>query len=103
MAIPEAADLQALAATNQAQADNIVAAGTADKRPGCRKEIVENLLEVFEEALEFTGRKMKVINTGYEGEFNIATSAMDKLAELKNRHNNLQAQLVIMGPGQESW
>ncbi|CAJ1461851.1 unnamed protein product [Effrenium voratum] len=56
MAIPKAADLQALAATNQAQADNIVAAGTADKRPGCRKDIVENLLEVFEEALEFTGR-----------------------------------------------
>eukprot|EP00434_Breviolum_minutum_P013722 symbB.v1.2.012099.t1/scaffold821.1/size257772/9 len=103
--LPEGAsteDLGELAATNQAQAASIEAAGTIspEKRPGCRKEIVDALLEVFHEAVEVTGKHLAPLLTGYAGEANIASSAGARLQELKHRQANLQAQLVIMGPCQ---
>lgn len=98
-----AEDLGELTANNQAQAASIAAAGVrgeAEKRPGCRKEIGDSLLEVFEEAVEVTGKHLEPLLTGYTGEANIASSARARLQELKYRQANLQAQLVVMGPCQ---
>ena len=100
--LPEGAsveDLRELAASNQEQAAAI-ATTAGETRPGCRKEIVDTLLEVFEEAVEVTRRQLAPLLTGYEGEATIASSAEARLQELRWRQANLQAQLVIMGPCQ---
>eukprot|EP00435_Cladocopium_sp_Y103_P034792 s1471_g9.t1 len=107
-----AQDLGELTANNQAQAATIEAAAeksgeSAEKRRGVEhgelgevREIVDTLLEVFEEAVEVTGKHLEPLLTGYTGEANIASSARARLQELKYRQANLQAQLVVMGPCQ---
>eukprot|EP00913_Durusdinium_trenchii_P026753 g25095.t1 len=69
-------------------------------QPTVTEEIVDNLLECFEEAVDVTRRHLEPLMTGYEGEANIASSARARLQELKWRQANLQAQLVVMGPCQ---
>eukprot|EP00931_Biecheleriopsis_adriatica_P054440 TRINITY_DN32033_c0_g1_i1.p1 TRINITY_DN32033_c0_g1~~TRINITY_DN32033_c0_g1_i1.p1 ORF type:complete len:976 (-),score=224.38 TRINITY_DN32033_c0_g1_i1:26-2908(-) len=95
-----AEDLGTLAEANQAQAASIEAAGKKDKRPGCRKDVADNLLDLTERALNVAEKYLEPMLSGYAGEMNIASSAKAKVKEFRDRQANLQAQLVVMGPCQ---
>ncbi|CAE8632108.1 unnamed protein product [Polarella glacialis] len=94
-------DLGTLAEANQAQAASIEAAGRRDRRPvGCRKDVVDNLLDLTEEALGIASRCLSPMMSGYAGEMNVAMSAKSRVQEFRQRQADLQAQLVVLGPCQ---
>lgn len=92
-------DFGNLTEANQAQAASIEAAGKQG-RPGCRKDIVDSLLDVTVEALDCAAKCLEPMLSGYAGEQNMALSAKAKVFELRQRQANLQAQLVVLGPCQ---
>lgn len=87
---------------NRAQVESIEAAGRSgnDGRPGCRQEVVENLLDVTAEALDCAAKCLEPMMSGYTGEQNLAVNAKSKVLELRRRLSDLHARFAVLGPCQ---
>lgn len=93
-------DFGTLSQANKAEAASIEAAGKKDRKPGCRKDVVDHLLDLTDEALDIAAKRLEPMMSGYAGEMNLAVGAKAKVREFRQRQANLQAQLVIIGPCQ---
>lgn len=93
-------DFTPAARANGADAGAFEAASRRDQRPVSRKDIVDQLLDVTIEALDVAAKCIEPMLCGYEGELNIAACAKSKVLEFRKRQQNLQAQLVVLGPYQ---